>query len=341
MSLLAIFLTGLFAGALTCLAVQGGLLASTIAQREQDRLKNKVRGGNALPIISFLATKLIAYTFLGALLGYLGSFFTLSITTQIVLQLAVGIFMIGTALNLLNVHPVFRYFVIQPPRFLTQMVRKESKSNSFFAPAILGAFTIFIPCGTTQAMMALSIASGSPLMGASIMFAFVLGTSPLFFILGYLATKLGDVFQQKFLKFAAIAIILLALFNVSNAFALSGINISNHLSGVICTFNPSCFPQREFNGTALIANDNPVINIEESGYNPENLTIKAGSKVTLKLNNTGGSGCTQAFTIPSLEIQRVVPIGSSETIEFTAPSEPGELAFMCSMGMFRGSMTVI
>ena len=42
-NLIAIFLTGFFAGALTCLAVQGGLLAATIAQREQERLEDKAK----------------------------------------------------------------------------------------------------------------------------------------------------------------------------------------------------------------------------------------------------------------------------------------------------------
>lgn len=56
MNLWTIFLTGLFTGGLTCLAVQGGLLAATLAQREEERLKNQVeKSGNALPIISFLS----------------------------------------------------------------------------------------------------------------------------------------------------------------------------------------------------------------------------------------------------------------------------------------------
>ena len=41
MNLWTVFLTGLFTGGLTCLAVQGGLLASTIAQREEEKFKNK------------------------------------------------------------------------------------------------------------------------------------------------------------------------------------------------------------------------------------------------------------------------------------------------------------
>src|SRR5258708_2261088 len=136
-SLIGIFLTGLFVGGLTCMAVQGGLLASTIAQREEDRLKEKTTKGAAMPILSFVIAKLVAYTLLGFLLGWLGSAFQLSLSARTIIQFAVVIFMVGTALNILEVHPIFRYFVIQPPRFLTRLVRKQSKSKDVFAPAIL------------------------------------------------------------------------------------------------------------------------------------------------------------------------------------------------------------
>ena len=345
MNVWTIFLTGLFAGALTCLAVQGGLLATSIAQREEEKLKNKTKKtGDALPILSFLVSKLGAYTVLGFLLGWFGSLFQLSLTANVILQLAVGIFMLGTALNLLNVHPIFRYFIIQPPRFLTRMVRNQSKSSDFFGPAILGAFTVFIPCGTTQAMMALAIASGNPLSGAAILFAFVLGTLPLFFILGYLATKLGDALHQKFMKVAAYAIILLAVFNINNTLALTGSNLTlnNLWTNFYCTVS---FCDRDF-GLATVQAAAPVsdatIAINNDGYTPDNLTVKAGSQVTLRIVNNGGGGCTQALTIPKLKIQKIVPLGNSDIITFTAPNEPGtQLAFMCSMGMFRGTINII
>src|SRR5260221_2803162 len=105
-------------------------------------------------------------------------------------------------------------------------MRNESKLKGIFAPAILGAFTIFNRYGTTQAMMAHAISSGKPFLGAAILFAFILGTTPLFFILGYFATKLGDTYQKKFLKVAAIALILLAFFNLRNVLGLAGINLN-------------------------------------------------------------------------------------------------------------------
>jgi sulfite exporter TauE/SafE len=339
-TLIPIFLTGLLTGGLTCMAVQGGLLMATLAQTEEEKLKEKVKGGNALPIIVFLIAKLTAYTALGFLLGSLGSVFQLTVQARIILLLAVAVFMIGTALNILEVHPIFRYFVIQPPRFLTRLIRKQSKSQAIFAPAILGTFTIFIPCGTTQAMMALAIASGSPLLGAATLFAFVLGTSPVFFILGFFATKLGDIFQQKFMRLAAFAIILLAIFNLNNALALTGSNftLENIGRNVWCVFTVC-----EVSGGASLSqvNNNPTIAIQSLGYVPNTITVKAGAQVKLKLVNTGGTSCVQAFTIPSLGIQKVVPPGTSGEVDFTAPSSPTQIPFMCTMGMFRGVINVI
>ncbi|MBI3379952.1 sulfite exporter TauE/SafE family protein [Candidatus Gottesmanbacteria bacterium] len=347
MNLWTVFFTGLFTGGLTCLAVQGGLLAATLAQREEQRLESETKKtGNALPILFFLGAKLIAYTILGFLLGGLGSVFQLSLTASIIMQFAVIIFMFGTAGNLLNLHPIFRYFVIQPPRFLTRLVRDQSKSNDFFAPALLGAFTVFIPCGTTQAMMALAIASGKPILGALILFIFILGTSPIFFILGYFTTKLGDAMHQRFVRIAAYAIILIALFNLDGALALSGspFTFKGTFTDVYCTISwcDNSIAYAASGQAAGATTQEATINIESSGYNPAQLAIKAGSQVTLKLVNTGGGGCTSAFTIPSLGIRKIVPIGSSDTVTFTAPNEPGgELAFMCSMGMFRGKLKLV
>lgn len=323
----AIFLTGLLTGGLTCLAVQGGLLAATIAQHEEEKLRDKtLKIGNAVPILSFLVAKLGAYTILGLLLGWFGSLFQLSLTAQVIMQFAVALFMLGTALNILNVHPIFRYFAIQPPKSLTRLVRNQSKSKSMFAPALLGAFTVFIPCGTTQAMMALAIGSGSPYIGAAILAAFVLGTSPLFFILGYFATKLGDTLHRRFMKVAAYALIILALINLNGVLALTGSGLS---LGTIK------------NMTSSNTTSEPTIEFTPTSYSPSSISVKAGSKVKLNLVNKEATGCIQAFTIPKLGIQKIVQTGTAETVEFTAPKEKGGMLFTCSMGMYRGVINVM
>ena len=75
------------------------------------------------------------------------------------------------------------------------------------------------------------------------------------------------------------------------------------------------------------------------GYEPSNLTIKAGVPVRWSVDGTGAAGCTSIMTIPSLNIVQALK-GGENIIEFTA-SQKGQLAFMCSMGMVRGSFTVL
>src|SRR5512137_1809321 len=89
------FITGLTTGGLSCLAVQGGLLASSIGrQLEQDILTQGGKGRKAsvspasqkshraISILLFLVTKLISYTMLGFLLGALGSVLSLNSTVR-------------------------------------------------------------------------------------------------------------------------------------------------------------------------------------------------------------------------------------------------------------------
>ena len=72
---------------------------------------------------------------------------------------------------------------------------------------MLGVLTVAIPCGVTLAMEGLAVASESPGRGAAIMAAFTLGTSPLFFVLALLATRLSRVAFRIFQPIAALTIV--------------------------------------------------------------------------------------------------------------------------------------
>jgi sulfite exporter TauE/SafE len=219
------FITGLTTGGLSCLAVQGGLLASSLAnQLEKDAAAGLGKNKHiAQPIIWFLLAKLMAYTMVGFLLGSLGSVFELSPAARAVLQIAIGIFMVGSALRMLNVHPIFRYFVFEPPSFITRAIRRTAKNNSSaLTPFLLGLMTILIPCGITQVMMAAAIASGDALKGASLMFAFTLGTSPVFFAVAYFTTRLGATLEKYFMKGVAVVVLVLGLITVNTGLNLMG-----------------------------------------------------------------------------------------------------------------------
>ncbi len=177
----------------------------------------------AKPIVLFLVAKVLAYTALGFVLGLLGSVFQLTPTMRVALQVGIGIFMVGNALRMLNVHPIFRYFALEPPRFITRYIRRRSKGDvSNATPLFLGALTVLIPCGVTQAMMAVAMASGSAVVGATTMFAFTLGTTPVFFALAYLATRLGQRLEKNFMRATAVVVLVLGLISIDSALTLAG-----------------------------------------------------------------------------------------------------------------------
>jgi len=352
-----IFLTGLTTGGLTCLAVQGGLLATAItrpvvmpdspeahaskkARRRAARARARAMqtgiqvARNPWPVVYFLAAKLVAYTLLGALLGALGSVFRITPTAQAIMLMIAGLFMVATALNMLNVHPIFRYVALQPPRVLTRLVRNQAKSQQAFAPVILGLMTVLIPCGTTQAMEVLAIGSASPLLGALIMFFFVLGTSPTFFVLGFLATQLRGKLQTMF-AFAA-ALLVLALGVVALDSGLKLVNAPFAPSRVIASLapTPSAAQAVMVDGVQEL-----TVNATEYGYTPTVLEAQSGIPIRLWLATDNTFGCARAFVIPRLGVQTILPETGRVPIEIAA-QQPGRIDFTCAMGMYSGVILV-
>lgn len=355
MNLWLIFITGLTTGGLSCLAVQGGLLATamtrpvTVTQevhgKRRRAKKQAAVTGVALPkdpwpVVYFLAAKLVAYTILGALLGALGAAVQLTPAVQATMQIIAGVFMLGTALNMLNVHPIFRYFAIQPPRFLTRLVRNQAKSEAAFAPALLGVLTVLIPCGTTQAMEILAISSGSPMWGALILAVFVLGTSPTFFVLGFLATQLRGKFQQTFALITTLLILSLGFVSINAGLNVIGSPLapSRLLASLV---EPAGFSAASGAEPAQIVDgvQEITINATESGYSPNRFTAQSGQPIRLWLVTNGTYGCSRAFTIPSLGIQRILSETGRIAID-VPPQRSGQLYFTCSMGMYTGVINV-
>lgn len=335
-NLWVIFITGLTVGGLTCLAVQGGLLASVITSREETTTSHT--GKHALYATgAFLAAKLISYTLLGFALGAFGGALRIGGNIQTFMQLAAGLYMVAVALNLLNIHPIFRYVIIQPPRFLTRLVRNQSKSKDFFAPAILGTMTIFIPCGTTLAMEALAISSSSAINGALVMGAFILGTIPLFFGIGAVTSFLGETFRTRFLKLAAIIVIYLGITSINGALTAFGSPITLQSIGEKIKLPSSAQIDTQNPPETTQA---PVISVTASGYSPSYIRVKKGLPVTLTLKSIDAYSCASAFRIPSLGIARDLAANETQTITFT-PTEVGRIQFNCTMGMYRGVIEVI
>jgi len=369
------FVTGLTTGGLSCLAVQGGLLASSLSnQIESDLQKQfsktkkeksgqiKNRGQFALPISVFLLAKLIAYTGLGFLLGMMGQVFQLSPYARAFLQIAVGVFMLGTALRMLNVHPIFRVFTFEPPAFLRRKLRKAANGadqGKLYTPALLGLFTVLIPCGVTQAMMAIALGSGDPFQGAALMFAFTLGTSPIFFLIAYFTTSLGARLEKNFMRFVALIILVLSLVTIDGGVTLAGSPVSlsrmfqqitspsiqeanlqeneptqSNSLGAGLDVDPFSLPDYASNGDS----SEIIINVINSGYSPEVVHAKAGVPVKLHLVSENVRSCSRAFVIPSLGVQLLLDATGEVVVDIPAQENGTQIPFSCSMGMYGGTI---
>lgn len=325
------FLTGLTSGGISCFAVQGGLLTTAVASGEELEVSRSLK---AKALLAFLVAKLIAYTLLGFLLGFLGATLNISPKVQGIMQIFIGIFMLLTAARLLNLHPIFRYFVITPPKFILRMMRNQAQAKSFLTPMILGALTVLIPCGVTQAMMLLAIGSGNPVWGAGIMFFFVLGTTPVFFAIGYAAVELMK--KKVFNIIASLAIATIGILSINSGQLLRGSvhTFQNYLS-VLTGGTPVISQTPIVNGVQEVN-----ITVTNSGYKSDVNTLKAGVPVKIFLNAKDVRSCARAFTIPDLNYFKVLPQDGQEVIEFT-PTKTGKLVYTCSMGMYSGTFNVV
>lgn len=323
-----VLIIGLVAGTSSCLAVTGGLLLALAAKHTEvhglETPAQKFR-----PLLHFNVGRLASYFVLGGLVGVLGQ--TLSLTPRMTgyANIVVAFVMLYFSLTLLRILPKTAH--IRLPKKFGRWIADLSESNHPAAPAALGALTFFLPCGFTQSLQLVALGSGSFMTGAAIMFTFALGTLPSLLGLSALSSTLKGPYSRVFLRFSGALVLVLALFNLQTGFALAGIDIAP-------TFNAGT-QEAAAVPTPTKGVQEVSMKVTTQGYQPSSLTIKAGVPVRWKVDGTNALGCTSILTIPDLNITKSLGRGEN-IVEFTAPNK-GKLAFMCSMGMVRGSFTVI
>lgn len=359
MNLIAVLTTGLFAGGVSCAAVQGGLLTGLITRQRTPAAQTKVGAGKCArrrrepeppprtwreqlgddltPVGGFLAGKLVSHTVAGALLGLVGSAMQLSAGLQTWLQIGAGLLIVTFGLAQLGA-PGFRNFVIEPPRSWTRYVRGQARSQTALAPAILGFATILIPCGVTLSVAALAMASGSALAGAATMAVFVVGTVPLFALLGYAARKAATVWKGRLALLTGLVVLAMGLYTLNGGLERAGSPMAASRIGQTLGF--SAEPPDTSTVSVGDGRQVAVITATTGSYSPRNVQVKAGVPTTLVVRSENAEGCVLAFVIPSLGEQGILPATGETRIEL-GKLRPGTLDYSCGMGMYTGVITVV
>ncbi|ALM09581.1 MAG TPA: hypothetical protein DEB30_04795 [Candidatus Peribacter riflensis] len=329
-----VLVIGLVAGMSSCLAVTGGLLLAMAAKH------NEMHGSETpvqrlRPLLQFNAGRLISYFVLGGLVGLLGQSITLNAQMTGYMSVAIALIMLYLALTILKVIPKGS-FPIRPPKAFAHWIANLSENDHPAAPFALGALTFFLPCGFTQSLQLVALASGSFLSGALTMFIFALGTLPALLGISYISANARGSSSRLFLRFAGTLVLVLSLYNLNSGLALVGIDVPRTFASAFGTQNapvptPAAPVQNGVQEVSMV--------VTGSGYEPSDIVIRSGIPVRFHVDGTQAGGCTRGFVIPSLGIQKVLAAGDN-LFEFT-PQSPGRIPFSCSMGMVRGSFTVI
>lgn len=360
MNLAAVLVTGLFAGGVSCAAVQGGLLTGLItrqraataepaapARRAAGGTKKQAAavaerpnwraqlGDDLAPVGGFLAGKLVSHTLLGALLGALGSVVELSVGLRTWLQIGAGLLIIVFGLAQLGV-PGFSRIVIEPPVSWMKIVRSRARSQAALAPALLGFATVLIPCGVTLSVEALALASGSALSGAATMAVFVLGTGPLFAILGYAARKAATAWKGRLAVVTGLVVLVMGLYTLNGGLELAGSSLA--ASKITQVLGADDAPADTAAVSEVDGQQTVVITARSGSYSPENVQVRSGVPTTLVVKSENAQGCVRSFVIR--DEQKILPVRGETRVDLGV-LQPGRLDYACGMGMYTGVITIV
>lgn len=312
-----VFLIGLVAATSSCLAVTGGLLLAVSSKYHQDH--PELSGfAKFKPHFYFNIGRVLGYTVLGGLIGWLGSVLTLSPRASGIVTIFVSVIMVVLGFQLLGIFKWSRHLQPKMPKFIAHRI--HGMKGSF----TLGAATFFLPCGFTQALQLYVLSQGDFTTGALTMLIFSLGTLPALLSLGVLTSFLKGAFQRIFIRFAGVVVIILGMFNINSGMALSGVS----LSGV---FDNGAGDSME---KAQVIDGKQVVSMKVDGfdYSPNQFTVKKAVPVEWRIDGESAGGCAKVILMPDMGIYEYLKTDEDTIITFV-PEEVGTFEFNCSMWM--------
>jgi len=322
-----VFGIGLVASVSSCMAVTGGLLVA-VSAKYNDVTGNLTSLQRLRPHLYFNAGRIVSYTLLGGAIGSLGSTLTLSAEINGILTIAASAVMILLGLQMLRLFPALTRFMPTMPKALSHRIHdlaeRESKGGAF----LLGGATFFLPCGFTQALQLYVLSKGSFTIGVLTMLAFSVGTLPALLSLSAVSSFATGVFQQRFLKLAGVAVIVLGIVNVQYGVVLAGGDLGSAPTADNATPTTVATGLSTPTGAKQIA----VMRVDGYQYIPNRFTVTQGVPVEWRIDGAAAAGCGRILISPGLGIRKYLAAEGTTIIAFT-PQKTGDFGFNCGMGM--------
>ena len=325
---------GITAGFSTCMALVGGLILGLSARyAEKHQLATPVQ--RFKPHLFFNLGRIVTFFVLGGVVGLFGSFFRLNNSITGLFTIAIGLVMLTIGLQLTELFPKLANKGITLPAGFAKFIginQQKQKEYSHRNAMVLGGLTFFLPCGFTQAMQLVAIGSGSFVTGSIVMGLFAIGTAPGLLSVGGLTSIVKGNFAKAFFRFAGALVILLALYNISNGFNLTGYKFS--------------LPSQPLSGSISAPIDKNTIVLKTvftpgqstQDILPNTFTVETGKSYVLSVEAKGdGRGCMSTIMIPGVYNTPMLITKGMITLPFKI-DKPGTYNITCAMGIVRGSI---
>jgi uncharacterized protein len=327
----AIFMIGVVASLSSCTAVLAGLILALSANHAK-RHSSEGTHDRLRPHILFNLGRVIGFAGLGAVVGLLGSILVLSPSLNAVFVLVIAAMMIAIGANLLGLIPKGK-FQVRPPKFLAHRIHALQESDHPAVPFVLGALSFFLPCGFTQSVQLYALSTGSPILAASIMLVFALGTVPALFGIGAATSLSRGKTLKRVTQAAGILVLVLGFAQGANGMTLLGFTLPEKVSAEQLTIAQE---------NLILVDGKQLIQMEVASagfYQPEVLQVVEGIPVEWQIYGPEFMGCFDTLISRGLGIQTRLKTGDN-VVRFT-PTKVGKHVFSCSMGMSRGTMIVV
>ena len=205
---LGIFLSllslGLVSGA-HCIGMCGGIMgALTMA------IPVEAKSKRWFMLIAYNLGRILSYALMGLLAGLFAEQFS-ALGGGTILRILAGVLLITMGLYLANwwrgltkLETLGRYLWV----YIQPVGKRLMPINTIPKALLLGALWGWLPCGLVYAALAMAMTQPAPLMAASSMLAFGLGTLPAVLAAGAVAQQLAYILQQRPVRMALALIII-------------------------------------------------------------------------------------------------------------------------------------
>lgn len=302
-----LFITGVLTS-IHCISMCGAINLMAV-------LDTSIKRNLKRPILYNLG-RLISYTFIGGIVGLLGSVFQVNNTISGIIIIIASILMLLMSLNMLGILKFKRF----------NFFKYKTKSRN---PFIIGILNGLMPCGPLQSMQVYALTTGSFIKGALSMFLFGLGTVPLMLFTGVILNMIKGKGKIIINKIASILILLLSIVMLNRG--LLSLNVD-----VLKIFNN----YDNFTASTL-KYDYQVVEFDLSYDDYEDIILQKNIPVKMIINVDKKylTGCNNELIIEEFGIKQELKVGEN-IIEFT-PTKEETITYTCWMRMIKNTIKVI